>query len=242
MTIDDYHGSATSGEALAKYRRDGFALFPKLFSDAEVDDLLIRAMLHRGDERFRQDRQGARGTILHWSAALDPVLDGIRGSPILFDIVSRLLETRDIRQYSHQICYRDPGSADVIRWHRDEHILARRIVDPRRTTLAMALYLDDVLTRDQGAVLFAPGSHEWSADDALDAAAYERCEAMLPRRGMVGCWNAGTIHGSRPNRTMRDRRSLMHGYMRADASGEADGPWTWRDGKCLTYAEGKALG
>jgi ectoine hydroxylase-related dioxygenase (phytanoyl-CoA dioxygenase family) len=241
MTIDEYYGSDTSCDALAKFRRDGYALFPRLFSDAEVDDLLIRAMLKRGDARLRQEQHGARGTIIFWSAAVDPVLDTVRSAPRLFDIVAPVLGTTDIRQSSQQICCRDPATADRTGWHRDELALEPGLADPRRTSVALAIYLDDVLSIDQGAVLFVPGSHEWTAAEPLEAAAYARCEAMLPRRGMVGLWNAGTIHGSRPNTTHRDRRSLMHGYVRADATRDPDHVWTWKDGRALTYAEGRAL-
>jgi ectoine hydroxylase-related dioxygenase (phytanoyl-CoA dioxygenase family) len=241
MIIDEYYGSETSREAFAKYRRDGYALFPKLFSDAEVNEVLIRAMLHRGDDGLRQEQHGARGTIVFGSAAVDPALDALRGAPRLLDIVASILGTTDIRQHSQQICYRDPGSADTTLWHRDEIALAPRIADPRRASVALALYLDDVLSVDQGAVLFVPGSQEWAAAAPGETAAVERCEAMLPRRGMIGLWNAGTLHGSRPNLTRRDRRSLMHGYVRADASVDPEDVWTWQDGKALSYAEGKAL-
>jgi hypothetical protein len=240
MTVDEYHGSETPDDAFAKYRRDGYALFPKLFSDAEVDDLLIRAMLARGDDRLRQEQQGVGGTVVFWSAAVDPALDAVRSMPRLLEVVAEALGGADLRQYSQHRRYRDPGSADMTRWRRDESLLPN-IVDPRRTAVALALYLDDVLSVDQGAVLFVPGSHEWTADRPVESAAHEHCEAMLPRRGMVGLWNAGTIHGSRPNRTRRDRRSLMHGYVRADATTDPEHVWTWQGGRPLNHAEGTAL-
>lgn len=238
MIIDDYRGHDTSREALAKYRRDGFALFPKLFSDAEIDELKMRAMLHRGDERLRQEQRGARGTIVFWSAAIDPALDAVRTSPRLLDIVAETLGTTDIKQHSQQLCYRDPGAPGSLAWHRDEFGLSARVADPRRTSVALAIYLDDVLDADQGAVLFVAGSHKQDGNEFLESPEDERCEVMLPRRGMVGLWNPGTIHGSRPNITARDRRSLMHGYVRADATTNPEDIWAWRNGVGLSYAQG----
>ena len=239
MAIEDYHGSETPAEAFAKLARDGYCLFPKLFGDAEVNELVIRAMLHRADEQLRRERQ-EDGTIVHWSAAIDPVLDAVRSTARLFDIVGRLLGTHDIRQHVQQLHYRDQSGALTTRWRRDEHLLATRIASPRRNAIGTALILDDVTSIDQGAILFVPGSHEWAFDDPAEPAAYQRCEAMLPRRGMLALWNLGAIRGATPNRTSRDRRSLVQVYARADAG--AAGLWTWRDGRALTYAEGKALG
>jgi ectoine hydroxylase-related dioxygenase (phytanoyl-CoA dioxygenase family) len=235
MTIDEYYGEETSRAALAKYRRDGFTLFPKLFSDAEVDELKMRAMFGRSDERLRQEQRGARGTIVFWSAAVDPALDAVRSSPRLFEIVAALLGTADVRQHSQHLCYRDPVNAGTIAWHRDELGLSPRLVDPRRSSIALAIYLDDVLEVNQGAVLFVPGSHEQDGSEPLESPADERCEVMLPRRGMIGLWNPGTIHGSRPNTTQRDRRSLMHGYVRADATDDPKHIWAWKDGVGIGY-------
>jgi ectoine hydroxylase-related dioxygenase (phytanoyl-CoA dioxygenase family) len=241
MVIDEYRGEDSPRAAFAKYRQDGYALFPKLFSDAEVDELQMRAMLNRGDDRFAQEERGARGTVVHWSAALDPQLDAVRSAPRLRDIVATLLDTGDIRQHGQQLCYRDPGNAEAIVWHRDELSLSARIAEPRRTGLALAIFLDNVLDIDQGAVLFVPGSHGGDTAGLPDPATIARCEAMLPRRGMVGLWNPGTLHGFRPNGTNRDRRSLMHAYVRADATDDSEHVWAWKDGEGLSYVEAKAL-
>jgi hypothetical protein len=227
MTIQEYYGSETASDAFVKYRRDGYALFPKLFSDAEVDELLIHAMLHRGDDRLREEPDG----IVHWSEAVEPLLDAVRSAPRLLDIAAELLGTSDVRPYSQQLHCRRPGIAAAIRWHREEDVLACDIAAPRETSVAVALHLDDVLTVDHGAALFVPGSHERDADGAEGAV--DRCEALLPRRGMIAVWNAGAIHGFAPNLTKRDRRSLLQNYARTGAIAGAGG---------MDFAERRALG
>jgi ectoine hydroxylase-related dioxygenase (phytanoyl-CoA dioxygenase family) len=191
-----------------------------------VDELLIHAMLHRGDDRLREEPDG----IVHWSEAVEPLLDAVRSAPRLLDIAAELLGTTDVGPYSQQLHCRRPGIAAAIRWRRDEVALACDIAAPRETSVAVALHLDDVLTVDHGAALFMPGSHERDADGAE---AVERCEALLPRRGMIAVWNAGAIHGFAPNLSKRDRRFLLQNYARADAIAGAAG---------MDFAERRALG
>jgi len=256
MAVREYYGSAEPGEALAKYRRDGYALFPKLFSDAEVDDILARIALCRDDDRLKRNQRGDQLNIVFWSARVDPVLDELRSSERLFPIVEAVLGTADVKQHIQHIYFRDLGNRDSFRWHRDEIFRGEGLADPRRSYVALAIYLDDVTSVDQGAVLYVPGSHKWGEVEGLESVAsiesraggkwdveehFPDCEAMLPRRGMVGIWNPGTIHGSGPNMTMRNRRNLLHGYARADAVEDPSYIWTWKEGEPLPYAEGAAV-
>lgn len=255
MTVREYCGSADPEAALAKYRRDGYALFPKLFSDAEIDDILARIALCRDDDRLKRDRRGDHLNIVFWSARVDPALDALRSSERLLAIVAAVLGTTDVKQHIQHIYFRDLGNRDSFRWHRDEIFRGDGLAAPRRSYVALAVYLDDVTSIDQGAVLYVPGSHDWGEVEGLQSVAgiegraggkwdaanlFADCEAMLPRRGMVGIWNPGTIHGSQPNLTARNRRNLLHGYARADAVDDPSYIWTWKAGAPLSYAAGAA--
>ena len=157
----EYYGSASTGDALAKYRRDGYALLPKLFSDAEVDDILARIALCRDDERLKRDQRGDQLNIVFWSARVDPALDALRSSERLLGIVEAVLGTADVKQHIQHIYFRDLGNRDSFRWHRDEIFRGPGLAEPRRSYVALAIYLDDVTSVDQGAVLYVPGSHLW---------------------------------------------------------------------------------
>lgn len=252
MQIIPHYGCADAEEALAKYREDGFALFPKMFSDQFVCELAERVELYKNDDRLRYDCSIEHVNMAFWSAKVDRLLDDFRGSGKLLDICSQILGTNDIKQHIQHAFFRDPGNLDCFPWHRDEIFRGPGLNRPRETYVAMAIYLDDITELDQGAIAYIPGSHRNDMCDANALATYDmiqsrpsdrplasdlfdQCEVLLPQRGMIGVWNAGTIHASPPNRTPRNRRYILHGYARADAVSDPDYHWAWHRGEAVPF-------
>lgn len=245
MVIRPYYGSTSIEAAIDKYRNDGFALLPKTFSEKELDALSNAVELHRFDNRLKRDSSETHVNIAFWSAQIDPLLDTLRCNDTFFNVASKILGVGDIKQHIQHIFYRDIGSRDSFSWHRDEIFRGEGLLKPRQSYVAMALYLDDITELEQGAIVYIPESHSWGPIEGLETFdsirdrpggawdfgnRFSKCEMMLPSRGMIGLWNAGTIHGSQPNITSRNRRYMLHGYARADAVNDPSYVWTWRDG------------
>jgi hypothetical protein len=249
MRIVEYRGEAGFEAAASKLMSDGFALFPSMFCGRELDSLRKEAERARDDPRLNRDRCGTHVNMVFWPASISRVFEALRTDLRFFEVAQRALGTADIKQHIQHVFFRDAASPDAFPWHRDEIFRGPTLRAPRLDYVQAALYLDDVDEMGQAAVVFIPGSHRTTGDDArlADARAiqtrrggawtmsgFEYGEALLPKAGMIAAWNAGTIHGSQPNATTRQRRYVLQGYARASAVEGAEYKWAWRGGQAVS--------
>jgi hypothetical protein len=249
MRIVEYRGESCFAAAASKLEGDGFALFPSQFSQPELDSLRREAEAARDDPRLNRDRCGRHVNMVFWPASISLVFEALRTDQRFFEIAHRALGTADIKQHIQHVFFRDAASPDSFPWHRDEIFRGPTLRSPRLEYVQTALFLDDVDEVGQAAVVFIPGSHRMTGEDArlADAPAiqnrrggtwsmsgFEYGEALLPKAGMIAAWNAGAIHGSQPNETTRQRRYVLQGYASAHAVVGSEYKWAWKGGQAVS--------
>lgn len=237
------------GAIAATYQRDGYALVPDVFSLTEVAALREAAHMAEADPTLeRETAPNGRARLVFWPSTVSDVLDAARTDPRIGVLASAMLGTHDLKSGTSQLYYRSPDDPDSFQWHRDV-IFRTAMTDPARYVQA-AIFLDDVTSIDQGAILFVPESHRagdvdglWTLQDVAQRPGGswpldERHGKFLPAvvtAGTVGLWHPLVIHGSQPNATDRPRRYYMTGYAAADAVGDAY-PWAFRSGESVRHA------
>jgi Phytanoyl-CoA dioxygenase (PhyH) len=226
-----------------RYRRDGFAHLPGVFTSAEAgelagyfDDILalgqgLTQVTKQGLAEFRVVPIAGKPTLkfAKWAASLHPGLDRFRQSPRLLETAMALLGP-DLRQITNQMHYKNPGDGVSFQFHQDctfrKPDTAYRNLDRSFLQIAIAV---DPSTKENGCLQFVPGSHREAK--ALLEGGYEgwdannRNLAVLDRfpepvnglmdPGDLIVWSPYTIHGSRPNRSAKPRRVYINGFARA---------------------------
>jgi ectoine hydroxylase-related dioxygenase (phytanoyl-CoA dioxygenase family) len=163
-----------TGEHVAQYRRDGYAILRGVFSPAEVAEMAgaFNRFYAEGRKHPKSYRHGnlfyriasdpAHGRVLRlvqWPSYVDPTLDRVRLDSRMLEIVAPLIGAT-LKQIINQMHWKPPGAAAEFGWHQD--IRFRR---PRAAyRQAAASYVQTGIAVDphraaNGAMRIIPGSH-----------------------------------------------------------------------------------
>ena len=185
--------------------------------------------------------------MVQWPSYGDGVLNGVRQDRRMLQLVEPLIGN-DVKQIINQMHWKPPGAAaGDYAFHQDSRFRRPReayrnlgssyvqtgiAVDPHRADSgAMRLYpgshlLGDLALTPRGSILGTG-----IAEDALERHGLDPAKLVdfTMEPGDVGLWHPHTIHGSAANRSTRDRRLYINGYVRAEDCDR--GEWTWRHGQ-----------
>lgn len=201
-----------------------------------------------GNVFFRVGTDPAIGRILRymqWPAYIDPVLDRIRSDSRMLRLVAPLIGS-SLKQIINQMHWKPPGAAMAeFGWHQDIRFRRPREAyrRPGESYVQTGIAIDSHRL-ESGAMRILPGSHRLGElligegrvmDRALDDADLRRA-GLDPASavtldldpGDVALWHLYTLHGSGPNRSPRDRRLYINGYVNGAMCDR--GEWTFRDG------------
>ena len=163
-----------TGDHVAQYRRDGYAILRGVFSPAEVAEMAgaFNRFYAEGRKHPKSYRHGnlfyriandpAHGRVLRlvqWPSYVDPTLDRVRLESRMLEIVAPLIGAT-LKQIINQMHWKPPGAAAEFGWHQD--IRFRR---PRAAyRQAAASYVQTGIAIDphraaNGAMRIIPGSH-----------------------------------------------------------------------------------
>jgi len=228
-----------SQEQLAAFARDGFLIVPSVFSASQIDKIsrathaLAAIALGPPDYRRRFESSfvvsenslgEARIERVVGAGATVPFLGEIGRSPQLTDMVSQLLESRQIVQLINQVHYKFPGDEVQFEWHQDSR--HRRYGTHEwldlngRGSFVETITAIDPMTMDNGPIDVIPGSHlnghlAVECDGkTLPRNRFELHDAMpvLLSPGDVLLLGPFTIHGSAPNHSAHSRRIFLNGF------------------------------
>jgi ectoine hydroxylase-related dioxygenase (phytanoyl-CoA dioxygenase family) len=211
--------------------------------------LALGASYRHGNLHYRLGEDPRLGKIVRmvqWPSYEDPVLARYRTDPRIFAILEPLIG-RDIKQIINQLHWKPPGAAAAeFAFHQDVRFRRPREAfrELERSYVQTGIAIDHH-SAASGAMRVYPGSHALGEIDlglvgrVMDG---EMAEEGLRRAGLdparlvdlelepgdVALWSAYAIHGSGANRTSRDRRFYLNGYVRA---ADCDrGEWAFRGG------------
>ncbi|MBM3487682.1 MAG: phytanoyl-CoA dioxygenase family protein [Alphaproteobacteria bacterium] len=232
------------------YRREGYAVVRGVFGAEDVaalrgafDRIHARALAY--GRSFRHQNVFYR--LAQWCAYFDETLARYRTDERMRRIVEPLIGG-DVKQIINQLHWKTPGAAHVeFGYYQD--VRFRR---PRSAYRALATaYVQtgiavDAHRAENGAMTLVPGSHrrgeldfgaggqvldqaKSAADLARAGLDASRLVDLVLEPGDVALWNVFLVHGSGPNRTDRERRFYLNGYVRA---ADCDrGEWAFRGGR-----------
>ncbi len=234
---------------------------------AETDRIEAEALRHRASYRDRNlyfeildDPRAGRKVVLqaHWFSWINPAMEALRRDPRYLEALGPLLG-HDIKQIANQIHWKPPGAKYTrYRFHQDLRFRERpelyRDLLGGYVTTGLAIDRQDA---ENGALEVFPGSHKLGylglSDDGpimvgetqevelrragLDPGAALVCE-MEP--GDLLLWTLYTVHGSGPNRAVRDRCFMINSYVRAADSPER-GEWAFRGGMSVPLGPEPAI-
>lgn len=221
----------SSAEAINSYRKQGFWLSPRLFSDQELEPFRKHhAMVVAGNyetQRPPLSRDPEPGDISRLVQVNNAYWTDVTMARLVLDerigqIAARLSGVKGIRLWHDQLLYKPPQSeaAGNIGWHQDKGYW--QCIDSEHAITAWVA-LEDV-DEQNGCVEFVPGSHTWglleedhfyqqNMDEQIQqiekktGQPFLTVPAILPA-GCVSFHNSLTIHGSRANVSDRPRISI----------------------------------
>ncbi len=255
---DTAQAYARDGFAVVRgvFDADEAAELAAAFDRHYADGLKHRASFRHKNFHVRVADDAAIGRtvrMVQWPSYSDPVLNRFRRDRRLLAIVAPLIGD-DVKQIINQMHWKPPGAAGGdYAFHQDSRFRrpreAYRNLGQAYVQTGIAV---DPHTRASGAMRLHPGSHllgdidlsprgsilgAGDAEDALAAAGLDpsRLIDLELEPGDVALWHPHMIHGSGPNRSDRDRRLYINGYVRA---ADCDrGEWTWRGGEPVELGE-----
>ena len=165
---------AYDSDYVARYRRDGYAILPGIFSPDEVRDIAAAAdeVHSEAVEHGRSFRHGnlfynvAAGPeggpevrMVQWPSYHQPVLNSVRLDRRMARMLGPLLGS-DLKQIINQIHWKEPGGRAEFAWHQDsqfrEPAHAYRNLGGSYVQTGLAI---DPQTPRAGCMRFIPGSH-----------------------------------------------------------------------------------
>ncbi len=167
-------GSSVSGEHVAQFRAEGYAVVRGVFAPQEVaamaaafDRLHARALAGGRSWRdrnvfFCMAEEAGAGSLLRyaqWTAWLEPDLELVRRDLRLLAILEPLIG-RDIKQIINQLHWKPPGTRAEFGFHQDSR--SRRPREAYRDLASSYVQTGiavDPQRRENGAVVVVPGSH-----------------------------------------------------------------------------------
>jgi len=216
----------------AAFDRDGVIPLGRVLSDAELQeartrfdrlfadrvgstDRGLRNLFAANDDRRAQQASTQRPYQFFNIWEHDHWYRQLLARPAFLDIVESVLG-QDIQLLHDQVFYKPAGDGAPTHWHRDN--LYWRYTPPNLCSIWIAL--DDV-DLENSCLHFVPGSHhpphpepvrEIAAPSGVTLYELEiderRLKPFVMPAGQALLHHCETIHGSRPNHSNRDRRSL----------------------------------
>jgi len=167
------------------------------------------SMLHTGFESIRNDAR--------WPALLEPLIG------------------TSLKQFINQFNFKMPGGEIEFPWHQD--VRPTPAFEDQVRNYVQTIIAVDPANEENGCLYVVPGSHlkgdlraqryaRGEIESLVDVGSSVACEAEA---GDVILFTSYTVHGSKPNRTDRPRRSYINGFVRADAC--TVGKWAFLDGQ-----------
>lgn len=229
-----------SDEQIARYHRDGFLVFPELFSPGEVEAMkreLQRLETIDTDHVVRERGSGSAKTLYRVHEAdgptASPAFRAAGQSPRLLEPAQQLLDDPDLYIY-HTKCNRKAAiDGSIWQWHQDYGTWMHD--GTPEPTLTTAMVMLDEATEANGCLYFIPGSHRLGLLDAeLDDRTTSYKLWVLPkdrligimerspepvaitgRPGTVAFFHPTILHGSGHNMSRHDRWQIYYVYNRA---------------------------
>ena len=159
-------------DEVAEYARTGYYLTRKLFTDAEVDELVAASERFYAGVRSRT-LPGRPPRLAYWTPEQGPVqrhndyvhyesddLAHILRKPILGAVAARLAKADEIRIFQSTLIYKPPIAGEpsnVVPWHFDRHYWQSCTSDDMLT--AFIPFHDCGL--EMGTITMVEGSHRW---------------------------------------------------------------------------------
>jgi phytanoyl-CoA hydroxylase len=218
-------------DALARYERDGYAVFRGVIDPGLVDE----GRRHVGWllRRHPDLRPEQLGTEL---VAGDPFWVRLVGDHRLLDVAERFVGP-DIALFASHYIAKPPATGQAVLWHQDAGFWP---LEPM-SVVTLWLALDDT-DPENGCLRVIPGTHRWEVaknrrrDDTenvigaeidVDPATIDESAAvdMLLRAGDVEVHHPNIVHGSHANRSDRWRRGLTIRYIPTSTRIVTGAPW-----------------
>jgi ectoine hydroxylase-related dioxygenase (phytanoyl-CoA dioxygenase family) len=153
-----------TAEQTDAYKRDGMVILRGFFEPARIEALALEYQ-HAFDRAPEGQAPGERPVAVFWThveggrkrlAPLDelPVLSDIALGRRVSGVIKALAQSGPIRLLESVIFNKPPGRGRVLRWHQDVSYF------PLEPNNQIAVWIPfDVVRRENGAVLYALGSH-----------------------------------------------------------------------------------
>lgn len=236
------HGNKFPPEEIARFRREGYVVVPRLALAAMRQRMLEVAQAQlaaaQGPLEYEADLQypgaprshdapgGRTVRRLLKACERDPVFHEWATSPLLARHLRQLLGPRVELSQAHHNCImtKDPRYSSVTHWHRD--IRYWSFERPELVSVWLALGAEH---EENGCLRVLPGSHMTEVrPEQLDAAQFLRTDveenrAVLATQlaveldpGDALFFDARLFHAAGHNQTMRTKLSVVHTYHAAD--------------------------
>lgn len=198
---------------------------------------------------IQDDPQVAAGRVLRfmqWPSYISPVLEKYRTDLRMLDIISPLLGL-NLKQITNQLIWKQPGSKSSSYAYHQDHRFRRPASAYRQlaSSFIQTAIAIDKHTTENGCLRVFKGSHrlgdlrlelnnsvyqvECSVENVLASGLDPNdVVAITLEPGDLALWSPYTVHGSGPNRSSRNRRSYLNGYVVAKNCDR--GEWAFRDG------------
>ena len=235
-----------TNEQVACYEENGYVAGVQILDEAQVD--VLRGELaglmdpaHPGHELFHEfhlNESGDADNVLFHSLGawrIAPGFHDLLWNPA-FTVPARQLLGGPLRFWHDQLFCKPPHHGGVVAWHQDYSYWTRT---RPMAHISCWIGLDDA-TRDNGCVVYIPGSHKWDllpitglAGDmeAINAVLTEEQREKFndPVYVELKCGQAAfhhplMVHGSSRNRTDRPRRATVINAIRDGVASDTDDP------------------
>ena len=155
-----------SQQQLAQFDRDGYLLFPSLFSSAEIKvltDEVPRLFVQRRPENVREKDSDAVRT--NFAAHMySQVFAKLARHPRMVEPVTQLFG-EDVYMHQFKINGKVAFDGDLWQWHQDYGTWQADDLMPEPRAMNIAIFLNEV-NEFNGPLMFIPGSHKLGVVDA----------------------------------------------------------------------------
>lgn len=210
-----------------RYREQGYLILPGLFSPTEVQALLqeLDAPFVRERAYPTHDAAGGASRFAIWYELRSDLWGAASMAPRILDPLAFLWEEAPAF-YHGKVIFKEPGAGASWEWHQDYGYWYHSFLQPRLASVWVAL---DPASSANGCLQVLPGSHRLGRLDHIqrgDQMGIEprRLAAVQERFPAIDCevapgsailFDSLLVHGSRPNRSDRPRRSFIMCYCAA---------------------------
>ncbi|OLB80381.1 MAG: phytanoyl-CoA dioxygenase [Actinobacteria bacterium 13_2_20CM_2_71_6] len=195
VLTDDERKLLPSDDDVEAYARQGWFLTGKLFTDDEIDELVVASERFYAGERDRVLPSRPR-RLAYWTPADGPVqrhndyvhyesaaIARILAKPLVGAVAARLAQADEIRVFQSTLIYKPPIAGEpsnIVPWHFDKHYW-QSSTSERMLTAFIPLHDCD---EEMGTITMVDGSHRWKeigTDDSTTRHFAERDKSDLER-------------------------------------------------------------